>query len=105
MSEPRKLTPAEATAFYRDGIDEAVKTHDVALLAHLIRTPNNLTPEAREHLAAVIEGLLAKKIKFPNRKPKQDLEEKRQAIAGRVWEVKKTEGWKLRSVVDLSLRR
>jgi hypothetical protein len=98
--KPRKLTPAEATAFYRDGIDQAIRTHDVALLAELIRTANTLTPEARDHLAAVIEGLLTKKIKFPNRKPKQDLEEKRQAIAEHVWRVKKTSGWKLRSVVD-----
>jgi hypothetical protein len=85
---------------FKDLIDEAVRDRDVALLTHLIRRADTLRPEIREHLAAVIEGLLTKKIKFPNRKPKQDLEEKRLAIAVRVREVKKTKGWKLRSVVD-----
>ncbi len=50
-------------------------------------------------MASVIGGLLSGETSFPNRKPKQDLETKRQAIAERVWEVKKTTGWKLRSVV------
>ena len=85
---------------FKDWIDGAVRDRNIAGLTDLIRTADTLRPETREHLAAVIEGLLTKKIKFPNRKPKQDLEEKRGAIAERVWEVKKTKGWKLRSVVD-----
>ena len=90
---------------FKDWIDKAVRDRDVAWLTDLIRRADTLRPEIREHLAAVMEGLLTKKIKFPNRKPKQDLEEKRQAIAERVWEVKKTKGWKLRSVVIPSPRR
>jgi len=84
---------------FNDAIDDAVRNRNIEFLIDLIRR-DNLRPEIREHLATVIEGLLTKKISFPNRKPKQDLEEKRQAIARRVLEVKKTKRWKLRSVVD-----
>jgi hypothetical protein len=95
----RRFLARQMTNLFNDAIDKAVRERNVAFLTDLIRR-NSLAPEIREHLAAVIEGLLTKKIKFPNRKPKQDSEEKHQVLAERVWEVKKTTGWKLRSVVD-----
>src|SRR5262245_42232242 len=95
----RYLDPCEAARFYKDGVDQALRERDIDLLVHFIRRPP-AEQEARDYLAQVIEGLLTKKIGFPNRKPKQDLEGKRQALAERVWEIKKEKGWKLRSVVD-----
>ena len=80
-----------AGQLYKQAIDKAVSEHDIELLVDLIRRPPR-SQEIRDHLANVIEGLLSKRKSFPNRKPKQDFEEKRQALAVRVWEVKKRKG-------------
>ena len=89
------------TNLFKDSIDKAVRDRDVAWLTDLIRRADTLGPETREHLAAVIGGLLAKTIKFPNRKPKQDLEEKRKAHRlASVGSKKIQKGGSLASVVD-----
>jgi hypothetical protein len=94
-----KLGPEETRAFWRETIAEAVAQRNNELLGALIRKPP-VCQESRDHLADVIEGLLSKQISFPNRKPKQDLEEKQCALAARVREIQKEKEWQLRSVVD-----
>jgi hypothetical protein len=88
-----------AGQLYKQAIDKAVTERDIEFLVRLIRKPPRYQ-EVRDHLANVIEGLLSKRKSFPNRKPKQDSEEKRQHLAARALEVKKEKGWKLRAVVD-----
>ena len=100
MDKRSPVSPKEAFSLFKEAIDKAVAERDVELLGGLIRKPPQYE-EVRDYLADIIEALLSKRISFPNRKPKQDLEEKRQALAGRVWEVKKEKNWKLRAVVDL----
>ena len=99
MDKERRLSPKEAFSLFKEAIDRAIAERDVELLGGLIRKTLQYQ-EFRDYLADMIEALLTKKIKFPNRKPKQDLEERRQALAARVWEVKKEKNWKLRAVVD-----
>jgi hypothetical protein len=99
MDKGSPVSPKEAFSLFKEAIDKAVAERDVELLGGLIRKPPQYE-QVRDYLADIIEDLLNKRISFPNRKPKQDLEEKRQALAGRVWEVKKEKNWKLRAVVD-----
>jgi hypothetical protein len=99
MDKGRRVGPKEAASFYREVIDKAVAERNTELLGRLIRKPPQYQ-EVRDYLADIIEALLSKRISFPNRKPKQDLEEERQNLAARVWEVKNEQGWKLRSVID-----
>jgi hypothetical protein len=99
MDKGSPVSPKEEFSLFKEAIDKAVAERDVELLGGLIRKPPQYE-EVRDYLANIIEALLSKRISFPNRKPKQDLEEKRQALAGRVWEVKKEKNWKLRAVVD-----
>jgi hypothetical protein len=94
-----KLSEEEAAKVYKEGIDQAVIERNIELLVGLISKPR-LPQETRDYLANVIEGLLSKRISFPNRKPKQDLEEKRLELVARALEVKKEKGWKLRAVID-----
>ena len=96
----RKLSKEEAAEWYKEAIDEAVTERNIELLVGLISKPQ-LPQETRDYLAGVIEDLLSKRKSFPNRKPKQDLEEKCCQVAARVLAVKKEKGWKLRAVVDL----
>ena len=94
-----KLSKEEAIEVYKEGIDQAVRERNIELLVGLLSKPH-LPQEIRDYLANVVEDLLSNKKSFPNRKPKQDLEEKRRALAARVREVEKEKGWKRRSVVD-----
>jgi len=90
---------SEDLSFWKEFIAEAVAQHNIEWLGDMIRKPP-ACQERRNHLADVIEGLLSKRISFPNRKPKQDLEERDVALAGRVREIQKEKKWKLRSIVD-----
>jgi hypothetical protein len=93
-----KLSKEAAAKFWKEAISTAIEQRNIELLGGLIRKP--LPQEIRDHLADVIEGLLSKQISFPNRKPKQDLEDTRCELACRVRDVKKEKDWKLRAVVD-----
>jgi hypothetical protein len=94
-----KLDSEETLAFWKEFIAEAVAQHNIEWLGDMIRKPP-ACQEVRDYLADVIEGLLSKRISFPNRKPKQDLEERDVALAARVREIQKEKKWKLRSIVD-----
>jgi hypothetical protein len=47
-----------AGSITKSEIDDAVRERNVAYLSYLIRSGANLSPEARDHLADVILGLL-----------------------------------------------
>ncbi len=99
-----KVDPKEAFELFKEAIDRAVRERNIELLGGLIREPPGYQ-KVRAYLAHTIEALLTKRISFPNRKPKQNLEEQALAFAERVFRAKKEKGWKMRSVVDFVAKK